>query len=143
MKKCISILLLAVLCLLAGCQGGQNEKTQNAGTVQVMQSLYYYDQGYVQAGGWRYDMTLASSEQIAHLNKLVNAMTMDIQHEEFIMGQGYYLIWRNASGSVEKEMLVLSDKLVSMQGALFSAEGGAELMAWLEALQLSEQSVGN
>ncbi len=145
MKKKISIILSAVLCLclLAGCQKGEDLASGSVPTVQVAQSAYYYDQGYMQAEGWRYDLTLASSAQIAQLDKLVDSMVLNIQSDEFRLGQGYHLLWRDASGNVQKEMLILSEDCVSMQGMLFDVEGGAALIEWLDALRLDEQSVGD
>jgi len=144
-KKTMSIFLAAVLCLclLSGCQGGQDEKKQAASTVQVMQSVYYYDQGYIPTEGWKYEFSTASDEQIAQLNKLVDALVLDVRSDEFRLGQGYHLLWRDASGNVQKEMLILSKDCVSMQGMLFDTEGGAALLDWLDALGLDEQSMGD
>ena len=144
-KKTMSIFLTAVLCLclLSGCQKEQNEKQSAASSVEIMQSVYYYDQGYIPTEGWRYEFSTASREQIAQLNKLTDALILDVQSEEFRLGQGYHLLWRDASGNVQKEMLILSEDCVSMQGMLFDAEGGAALMDWLDALRLDEQSMGD
>ena len=138
------LLLMAVLGMLAGCAKQGGTEKGSVPTVQIAQSAYYYEQGYVQAEGWRYDITLASPEQIAQLDALVDAMVLNLQTEEFRFGQGYRLIWRNAAQNVTKEMLVLSqEESVSMQGMMFEAEGVQPLLSWLEALQLDEQSIGD
>ena len=141
MKRRIIILMLAVLCLLSGCAKQQEGQKAAVPTVQVARSAYYYDQGYVQAEGWMYDMTLSSAQQIAQLNKLCDVLILNVSSEEFVVEQGYRLIWRNAAGSVEKEMLVLSADRISMQGVMFEAEGAQGLIDWLDALRLDEQSV--
>ncbi len=142
MKRLWLCALLCTLMLLCAC-GQKNEETYESGeSVCIEHSSYYYDQGYLKAGGWMYDMTIASEKQLREINDLTNALVLEWTGEDFLLAQGYRLIWRDAAGNQMKEILVIDENTVSMEGLLYDVPNAQALYNWLEALRIDEQSVG-
>ena len=140
-KYAVISMMLCALLMLCGCGKTENEVTQKSGReIYIEQSVYYYEQGYQRTGGWRYEMTIASDHQISELDKLTDALVLQWTGEDFYVAQGYRLIWKDASGKLTKEMLVIDGETVSMDGILYEVQGQA-LYDWIEALEIAEQSV--
>ena len=142
MKYSAFALLVCMLLILCGCGREESAVTQTDGRkIHIEQSAYYYEQGYKRSGGWQYEMTIASDHQLSELEKLSDALVLQWTGEDFYAGQGYRLVWQDASGKLTKEMLILDGETVSMEGILYEAENGQPLYNWLEALHIDDQSV--
>ncbi len=139
LKMCA--LMLALLMLASCSRGGETGETEAKASVHIEQSSYYYEQGYMRSGGWWYEMTIASDHQLSELNKMADALVLNWTGEDFLVDQGYLLHWKDASGNLTKELLIIDGKTVSMEGILYEAPNVQPLYDWLEALEIVEQSV--
>ena len=141
MKKGIAWLLICLLCLMTGCAQKKEEQQTAAPTALIALAAYQYEQGYSVAEGWMYDMTISSEKQLAELNALTDAVKFELTDEEFMLEQGYRIVWYDAEGSQTRELLILIDGRASIDGMLYETSGAEELLGWLDALQLDEQDV--
>ncbi len=149
MNKRVNILLkrlqlcavLCVLVLLSACAQKGGEVSEQRESVRIEHSSYYYDQGYLPAGGWMYEMVIASEKQLSQINQMTNEMVLEWTGEDFLLGQGYRLIWKDAAGKQTKEMLILDGSTISMEGFVYDALNAQPLYDYLEALRIDEQSV--
>lgn len=143
MKKWMILLMMCLAVCLVGCKKQGEEQKQNAAvpTVQIAYAAYQYDQGYTLAEGWMYDMTLSAESQIAELNALLSSVQFEMLDEEFIMGTGYRLTFRDAEGNITRDLLFLKGDKASMEGSVYQTQNAQNLSSWLDALRLEEQSV--
>ena len=141
LKRLQLCVLLCAFVLLSGCAQKDGEVSEQRESVRIEQSSYYYDQGYLPAGGWMYEMVIASENQLAKINQMTNEMVLEWTGEDFLLGQGYRLIWKDASGKQTKEMLILDGSTVSMEGFVYDTSNAQTLYDYLEALRIDEQSV--
>ena len=142
MKKYMICLIAVLLCLMSGCkkQEKQAEKAAEP-SVRIEYAAYQYDREYQLSEGWRYDMTISSAVQMREAERLLDGVSLEMQDRMFENGRGYRLIFRDAQGAVTRELLVLENGTVSMDGMMYEAENVGALMEWLHALRIDEQEV--
>lgn len=135
-------LMICVLCLAAGCTKKDAVKeNKSVPTAQVAYAAYQYEEGYQLSEGWMYDMTVSSEAQLKELEGLVGALKLTIRDEMFEHGRGYFLVFRDATGSMTSNLLILEDGTVSRDGLIYEADNTEALLAWLDALEIEEQNV--
>lgn len=141
MKKWMILLMMCMAVCLTGCQKQEEKEEAAVPTVQIAYSAFQYEQGYVPAEGWMYEMTLSAAGQIEQLNGLLGGVQFEMLDEEFVMDTGYRLIFRDAEGNMTREMLLMQDDRASMNGSVYQTQNAQPLTDWLEALRIEEQSV--
>lgn len=141
-SKIVKICLLtAALLMLVSCSKDTETNVSSSGkSVHIEKASYYYEQGYLRAGGGSYEMVLASDHQLSELEQLFDALVLNWTGEDFLVDQGYHLTWKDESGDVTRDMLLIDSATVSMEGILYDAQNAQPLFDWLEALEIDEQS---
>ena len=142
MKKMLAVILIAwVMIMACGCAKKEVKEAEAVPAALVAYAAYQYESGYQPSEGWIYEMTISDGKQLEQLNTLADGLKLTVRDEAFGHERGFHLVFKDAQGSIMRELLIMEDGTVSMNGVVYDAEGGQALLDWLTALRIEEQNV--
>ena len=142
MKKVLAITLIAWIMIMAcGCAKKEEKEAEAVPTALVAYAAYQYESGYQPSEGWIYEMTISDGKQLDQLDALTGGLKLTVRDAAFGHARGFHLVFKDAQGKIVRELLIMEDKTVSMNGVVYDAEGAQALLDWLRALRIEEQNV--